>query len=214
MLARKLLLVGIALVVFGSGSSGRASAGAQVTSVTGQARPQNNNPVRRIFTLVEPTDLKLYRSLLPSQFSMPERPMLMIMVANYRTYYEASIMMRCTTPDGVEAQYVVTMPLTEQRPLDIGLEWGLPKYLANITLTKSEGIVTKNGKVRLGLEFTPKPPEVSPLEEEYLMIQGADLTPNRGLLMLKPNNKGILRIGGPREVPHPSREWGTVKMVR
>ncbi len=41
--------------------------------------------VYRIFTLVEPSDVELYRELLPDEFGMPEKPMLMVMVANYTT---------------------------------------------------------------------------------------------------------------------------------
>ena len=178
------------------------------------ARAETGDSVYRIYTLVEPTDLELYRKLLPKEFSMPDKPMLMIMSANYRTYLEASIMMRCETPDGELAQYVVTMPLTEQRPLLIGLKWGLPKYIADIELNRSGSVIKKDGRVKLSLEFTPNKPKRSPLEEEYLTVQGADLTPNRGLLMLRPDGKGysILRIGGRIDVPLPSREWGMVKI--
>ena len=56
---------------------------------------------------------------------------------------------------------------------------------------------------------------LSALEHEYLSARGADLTPNRGLLMLPPTDDGstaVLRVGGPREVERPSREWGMVKI--
>ena len=172
--------------------------------------------VYRIFTLVEPTDVELYRELLPDIFGMPEEPMLMVMVANYTTYQEASIMMRATTSDGETAQYVITMPLTHVRPLVVGLKWGLPKYLADLKLDRSGGWVYADGEVKLGLEFTPTTSKLSALEQEYLSIRGADLTPNRGLLMVPPTDDGstaVLRIGGPREVELPSREWGMVKII-
>lgn len=180
----------------------------------GAARAENDDSVYRIYTLVEPTDLELYRKLLPQEFSMPDRPMLMVMSANYRTYLEASIMMHCKTPDGEKAQYIVTMPLTEERPLIIGLKWGLPKYIADIELNRKGSVIKTDGRVRLSLEFTPSKPKRSPLEEEYLNVQGADLTPNRGLAMLEPHGEGhsILRIGGRLDVPRPSREWGMVKI--
>ena len=172
--------------------------------------------VYRIFTLVEPADRKLYRELLPDEFGMPETPMLMVMVANYTTYQEASIMMHCMTADGEAAQYVLTMPLTHVRPLVVGLKWGLPKYLADIKLDRNGGWVYEDGKVRLGLEFTPTTSRLSALEQEYLSVRGADLTPNRGLLMLPPTDDGstaVLRVGGPREVERPSRQWGRVKII-
>ncbi len=172
--------------------------------------------VYRVFTLVEPSDVELYRELLPDEFGMPEQPMLMVMVANYRSYQEASIMMRCITSDGEPAQYVVTMPLTHVRPLIIGLEWGLPKYLADMKVDRHGGWVYQDGKVKLGLEFTPTTSRLSALEQEYLSMRGADLTPNRGLLMMPPTDDGstaVLRIGGPREVELPSREWGMVKII-
>ena len=190
--------------------------------------------VYRIYTLVEPTDvrpcrrrpssgttgtttrLELYRELLPDEFGMPEKPMLMVMVANYTSYQEASIMMHCTTSDGEPAQYVVTMPLTHVRPLVVGLKWGLPKYLADMKLDRTGGWVYQDGKVKLGLEFTPTPSRLSALEQEYLSARGADLTPNRGLLMRPPGDDGstgVLRVGGPREVERPSREWGRVKII-
>ena len=172
--------------------------------------------VYRIFTLVEPSDVELYRELLPDVFGMPEKPMLMVMVANYTTYQEASIMMRATTSDGETAQYVVTMPLTHVRPLVVGLKWGLPKYLADMKVDRSGGWVYEDGKVKLGLEFTPTTSKLSALEQEYLSIRGGDLTPNRGLLMVPPTDDGstaVLRIGGPREVELPSREWGMVKII-
>jgi len=172
--------------------------------------------VYRIFTLVEPSDVELYRELLPDVFGMPEKPMLMVMVANYTTYQEASIMMRATTSDGETAQYVVTMPLTHVRPLVVGLKWGLPKYLADMKVDRSGGWVYEDGKVKLGLEFTPTTSKLSALEQEYLSVRGGDLTPNRGLLMVPPTHDGstaVLRIGGPREVELPSREWGMVKII-
>jgi hypothetical protein len=130
-----------------------------------------------IYTAIEPTDLDLYRELLPDQLDMPERPVVAFFIVDYITvvpypmvpYLEGAVAI-LGEYKGKEGWHVLTMPVTEKIPCKGGRSLGFPKYVADeITLTKRKGVVTHEGVVRLSLEFTPGlTKERQPYEKEFL----------------------------------------------
>jgi Acetoacetate decarboxylase (ADC) len=113
-----------------------------------------------------PTDLALYRSLLPTQFDMPESPLVAVAVVNYydvtlplTPYSEGYVVLQCRY-QGRTGWYVLTMPVDDQVANDGGRFLGFPKYVADrIELVESEGgwsgRVEYRGSDVMGVTFTP-----------------------------------------------------------
>ena len=132
-----------------------------------------------INTFVAPADLELYRSLLPEAFSMPEKPQVLLFVVNYTKvvpwpmtpYLEASVVL-VSSHAGQEGWHVLTMPVSEQVPMEGGRAMGFPKYVADeIRLDEVgegwQGEERHEGASRLRLEFTPGlTRELEPWEKE------------------------------------------------
>ena len=120
-----------------------------------------------IITIVKPADLNVYESLLPEHLSMPDKPMVYIMVFNWSgvkipllPYYESCIGLRAVEPiTQQEGVLILTMPLTRWVPQAGGLMLGFPKYVCHdITLEPDEGhdlvgTVVHNGRLLTKMEF-------------------------------------------------------------
>lgn len=120
-----------------------------------------------IYTMAEPTDLALYRALLPKEFSMPEKPMVAIFVVDYTEvapwpltpYKEAGIFLKSKYANE-EGWYVKDMPVNKWISMQGGRHLGFPKYVADeIILQKTthgwHGKVKHQKKNLLDLEFVP-----------------------------------------------------------
>ena len=120
-----------------------------------------------IFTMVEPADLELYRSLLPTPLEMPDQPMVSLFVVDYTKVYpwpmtryqEAALFLRCKYK-GQEGWHCKTMPVTKWVPNQGGRSLGFPKYVAKtITLIPEnggwKGEAKDKGKLKLSLAFSP-----------------------------------------------------------
>lgn len=120
-----------------------------------------------IYTMVEPTNIGLYRSLLPREFTMPEQPMVAIFILDYTDvapwplapYKEAGIFLKSKYASE-EGWYVINMPVTQWVSMKGGRYLGFPKYVADgIILQETtkgwQGRVSHEMRNKLSLEFTP-----------------------------------------------------------
>lgn len=118
-----------------------------------------------IYTMAEPIDMNLYRSLLPEVFSMPEQPMVAIFIVDYTDvapwplapYREAGIFLK-SKYENEEGWYVKNMPVTQWVSMKGGRHLGFPKYVADeIILQETKngwhGEVNHEKKNRLSLDF-------------------------------------------------------------
>ena len=116
-----------------------------------------------IFTAFKPTNINLYQSLLPKQLSMPEQPIVSLVTVDYNNgnsvtrYNEGMVMIKGKCPDGEETWFVLSMPVETWLMMEMGVDWGFPKRIYDITVSREKTIVLDKGKIHLSLEFTPSP---------------------------------------------------------
>ncbi|MHA2130418.1 MAG: acetoacetate decarboxylase family protein, partial [Promethearchaeota archaeon] len=85
-----------------------------------------------IFTAFIPVDLKLYRSLLPKQLSIPEKPIVSLVTVDYNNgnsvtrYNEGMVMIKGECTDGRETWFVLSMPVETWLMMEMGVDWGFP----------------------------------------------------------------------------------------
>lgn len=123
-----------------------------------------------IFTVVEPPDLALYRSYIPSSLRMPEVPEVALALVDFNggnpvtRYPEGWVHVKATRPDtGQDLWVVASMPVANVLTAYIGIAWGLPKYVADeITISPNRAEVIYEGAVRFSLELTPGPAQDEP----------------------------------------------------
>lgn len=118
-----------------------------------------------IYSTIEPTNIELYRQLLPENFSLPQQPVIAVFIADYSKvfpwpmtpYKEGGILLRCKYKDK-EGWFVKDMPLTSWVAMKGGRSLGYPKYLVDdISLKKTasgwRGQVTDDKKVKIRLLY-------------------------------------------------------------
>jgi acetoacetate decarboxylase len=158
-----------------------------------------------IFTVVEPANLELYRSLLPQPLEMPARPVVALFAVDYvevfpwpmTPYREATVALRCKY-NGEEGWHVKTMPVTKQVPNWGGRFLGFPKYVADeISLQSSgqnwEGEVKHAGDTRLALEFTTENMRELTADEKEFMESGVSQLKEPLFLFVPPDNGPTLQ---------------------
>ena len=119
---------------------------------TAQERQWSFRGQRGITAAFVPTDLALYRSLLPAAFDMPDSPLVAVAVVNYydvtlplTPYSEGYVVMQCKYK-GRTGWYVLTMPVDDEVANAGGRALGFPKYVADkIDLAQAEGGVWSGG---------------------------------------------------------------------
>lgn len=178
-----------------------------------------------VATQVEPADVTAYRELLPAQFEMPRQPVVHLFVVNYTRvvpwpmipYLEGAVVLKARLGDQ-DTWHVVTMPVTEQFPMQGGRDMGFPKYVADqITLESIQGgwrgEVRHAGVSELSLEFQ------SGLERELLpweaeIWEGGEFFADAVHQLLPPaEGPTVLRIGVVHQVPPDcSFELGMVRI--
>ena len=117
--------------VFGCSGGGGGSEPTTASSTADDWSYQGQHGITAVF---ETADSTLYRQLLPEQFEMPERLLVIVCVVSYDNvshplvpYLEGFVMLSCTY-EGQESLYTVTMPVDDQTACDGGLYMGFPKY--------------------------------------------------------------------------------------
>jgi acetoacetate decarboxylase len=130
-------------------------------------RPYSFLGTRRLMTATVPTNLELYRSLLPAKFDMPDQPLMVVAAAHYYDvtlplvpYHEGYVLLRCKY-QGTTGFYTYTMPVDDKTANDGGRAIGFNKYVADkITLEEENGVwigrVVYGGKTVMEITFTPK----------------------------------------------------------
>lgn len=155
------LAVGASLSLAGCGGEEEESRPAAEPTVTTAAQPEptpqpKTTPEERrpwsflgqrgVTTAFPPADLELYRALLPEQFDMPERPLVVVSVVDYYDvtlplvpYREGFVAIQCKH-QGRTGWHVLTMPVDDETSNAGGRALGFPKYVADeITLEEQEG---------------------------------------------------------------------------
>ena len=139
-----------------------------------------------IMAFFEVTNINEYKKLIPSIFSLPERPLCMVAVRdfykmeNLSPYIKAmtDILVKYKKSKGEEeilAWYCLEMPVTDERALWAGrYRWGEPKVLRKVTFERYENRYTgtsyaRDGKtVALKLTLEIKKTELTPDEKSFL----------------------------------------------
>ncbi|MDP7597045.1 MAG: hypothetical protein QGI68_15975 [Pseudomonadales bacterium] len=114
-----------------------------------------------IFVAIEPSDLDLYRALLPVNFAMPERPILSLVNLDYNQpnpivrYKEGMVMLSAVGADGKQTWYVHSMPVETWLMLAMGHDWGFRKDLFDMMVSRDKTtVLKKNGDLYMSLELT------------------------------------------------------------
>jgi|GEM_PF-1330851 hypothetical protein len=140
-----------------------ASAGTQTPD---SRRAWSFHGQRGITAAFTPTDLALYRLLLPQVFDMPQSPLVVVAVVYYYDvasplvpYHEGYVLLQCQY-QGQTGWYVLTMPVDDQTANAGGRALGFPKYIAEeIDLSEKDdgwtGDVTFQGQSVMHVTFTP-----------------------------------------------------------
>ena len=133
-----------------------------------------------IHTLVEPTDLDLYRSFIPAPLAMPEHPIVGVSLLDMNgsgmklnRFQEGRFTIKVLCPDGIESWMCLSTPVPFLHHTREGVIWGWPKYVADsISYTRGKDTARAafmyQGEERYSLEFTAGPVK----DEEYLKSFG------------------------------------------
>jgi len=155
-----------------------------------------------IYTMVEPTNLELYRALLPAPLEMPDQPVVSMFIVDYTEVYpwpmtpyqEGALFMR-SKYKGQEGWYCKTMPVTKWFPNKAGRALGFPKYVTKtITLAQEgsgwKGEVKDNGQIKIALEFSYGLTRPLNPKEEMAMKGGPEKALAEPCFLFVPPDKG------------------------
>lgn len=149
-----------------------------------------------IFTAFKPTNINLYQSLLPKQLSMPEQPIVSLVTVDYNNgnsvtrYNEGMVMIKGKCPDGEETWFVLSMPVETWLMMEMGVDWGFPKRLFDITVKKEKTLVLDKGVTHLALEIIQN----SSLSESDVIIPSGDAWGINNMAVVNPVRKDILLV--------------------
>jgi hypothetical protein len=105
-------------------------------------------------------------------------------------YNEGMVMIKGICPDGEEAWFVLSMPVETWLMMEMGVDWGFPKRLFDITVTKEKTVVLDKGVLHLALELTSD----SSLNEEDVIIPMGENWGINNMAVIHPIRKDILLI--------------------
>ena len=149
-----------------------------------------------IFIAFKPTNIDLYQSLLPNHLFMPEQPIVSLVTVDYNTgnsitrYNEGMIMIKGICPNGEETWFVLSMPVETWLMMEMGVDWGFPKRIFDITVTKEKTIVLDKGITHLALKFTPD----SSLNEEDVIIPKGNMWGINNMAVIHPIRNDIVLV--------------------
>ncbi len=167
-----------------------------------------------IFTAFKPFNIDLYQSLLPKHLIMPEQPIVSLVTVDYNTgnsitrYNEGMVMIKGRCPDDEETWFVLSMPVETWLMMEMGVDWGFPKRLFDITVTKEKTLILDKGVTHLALELTPD----SSLNEEDVIIPKGDNWGINNMAVIHPIRKDILLIFSYGPISVQERIQGMVKV--
>lgn len=120
-----------------------------------------------IKALIEPTDLKLYRALLPERLDLPKHPLLQVVMVHQvdvgpwplTPYKEGAVSLRGAYR-GEEGWYLPALPVSTWVACFAGRTMGYPKYVADsVVVDQKDGRwrteIVHEGASRLRMSFVP-----------------------------------------------------------
>jgi hypothetical protein len=167
-----------------------------------------------IFSAFSPINIELYKSLLPKHLTIPEKPIVSLVTVDYNTgnsvtrYNEGMVMIKGICPDGEETWFVLSMPVETWLMMEMGVDWGFPKRIFDITVTKEKTLVLDKGIKHLELELTPN----TSLKEEDIIIPKGDAWGINNMAVIHPVRKDILLIFSYGPLSVQERNIGMVKV--
>ncbi|MHA2036336.1 MAG: acetoacetate decarboxylase family protein [Promethearchaeota archaeon] len=167
-----------------------------------------------IFTAFQSENTKLYSSLLPKQLAIPDKPIVALVTVDYNTgnsitrYNEGMVMIKGMCPEGEEAWFVLSMPVETWLMMEMGVDWGFPKRIFDITVTKEKTLVLDKGVKHLSLELTPD----SSLKEDDIIIPKGNAWGINNMAVIHPIRKDILLIFSYGPISVQERTHGMIKV--
>ncbi len=149
-----------------------------------------------LFIAFKPTNIELYEKLLPPHLSVPVIPVVSLVTVDYNTgnsvtrYNEGMVMIKGVCSDGTETWFVLSMPVETWLMMEMGVDWGFPKRLFDITVKNEKTLVLDKGITHLALEMTQN----SPSDESDILIPSGDAWGINNMAVIHPIKKDILLI--------------------
>jgi len=149
-----------------------------------------------IFSAFKPTNIDLYKTLLPKHLLMPEQPFVSLVTVDYNTgnsitrYNEGMVMIKGLCPDGEETWFVLSMPVETWLMMEMGVDWGFPKRIFDIKVTKEKTIIRDKSVTHLALYFIPAPS----LNEEDVIIPQGDMWGINNMAVMHPIRKDFMLV--------------------
>ena len=167
-----------------------------------------------IFAAFKPTNIDLYESLLPKHLLMPEQPIVSLVTVDYNTgnsvtrYNEGMVMIKGICPNSEETWFVLSMPVETWLMMEMGVDWGFPKRMFDITVNNEKIVVLDKGITHLALELTPNPS----LEENDVIIPKGDAWGINNMAVVHPKRIDIALVFSYGPISVQERILGTVKI--
>ncbi|MBY8991235.1 MAG: acetoacetate decarboxylase family protein [Candidatus Lokiarchaeota archaeon] len=193
---------------WGEGSSGRPAKDPKTVKVGGDIGTNG------IFSAFKPVNLELYKSFIPNHLIMPEDPIVSLVTVDYnygspiRRYNEGMVMIKCMRPDGKETWFVLSMPVETWLMMEMGVDWGFPKRLFNITVTRENTVVLEEGITHLSLEISSDPS----LTERDVIIPSGEAWGINNMAVVHPVRKDVVLVFSYGPISVQERINGMVKV--
>ena len=167
-----------------------------------------------IFSAFKPTNIDLYQTLLPKHLRMQEQPIVSLVSVDYNTgnsitrYNESMVMIKGICPNGEETWFVLSMPVETWLMMEMGVDWGFPKRLFDITVNKEKTVVLDKGVTHLALELAPN----SSLDENDVIIPQGDAWGINNMAVIHPKRTEIMLVFSYGPISVQERIQGKVKV--
>ncbi|MFW9894516.1 MAG: hypothetical protein ACFFD7_01785 [Candidatus Thorarchaeota archaeon] len=167
-----------------------------------------------IFAAFAPSNIQLYKSFLPKHLIIPKQPLVSLVTVDYNTgnvitrYSEGMVMIKGICPDGEETWFVLSMPVETWLMMEMGVDWGFPKRIFDIAVTKEKTVVLDKEIKHLELDLTTN----TSLKEEDIIIPRGDAWGINNMAVIHPVRKDILLIFSYGPLSVQERNMGIVKV--
>ena len=167
-----------------------------------------------IFAAFKPTNIDLYQSLLPKHLLIPKQPTVSLVTVDYNTgnsvtrYKEGMVMIKGRCPDDEETWFVLNMPVETWLMMEMGVDWGFPKRIFDITTTREKTLVLDKRITHLALELDPNLRE----NDSDIIIPPGDAWGINNMAVVHPIRKDILLIFSYGPISVQERIQGMVKV--
>lgn len=176
---------------------------------------RGTNGIFTAFNVEHPEQLKLYRNLLPEHLLMPKLPTVSLVSVDYNNgnevtrYNEGMVMIKGILPKGAETWFVLSMPVETWLMMEMGVDWGFPKRIYEIYVSREKTIVFDEGKTHLLLEFTPS----SWSNKKIVIIPEGEAWGINNMAVVHPKRADIMLIFSYGPISVQERMEGNVKII-